>query len=120
MRTSEVLNTAADVLEQRGWVGYDCPGNYDTWGWGENLTGPICIEGGILAALGRPSRFTSIEIERCPAGRAISDYLDRHETCALWRWNDVEGRTAAEVIEVLRACAVIEAAREQRPAEVSA
>jgi hypothetical protein len=34
----------------------------------------------------------------------------------LWGWNDRGSRTAAEVIEVLRACAVIEAAREEQDA----
>ena len=75
--TSEVLNRAADLIEERGWT-------QGTQGW-----------------------------------KVDGAFLDTDEP---WKWNDTRGRTASEVIEVLRATAVIEAARETEAAhaEVSA
>jgi hypothetical protein len=122
MNTSEVLNTAADLLEERGWR----PGD---WG-GPGST--LCLEGGILAALGidhfralnQADTMSVFEFWACPAYRAVADHLGmdvsltkgRQPAEPLWQWNDGKGRTAAEVIEVLRACAVIEAAREEQDA----
>lgn len=115
MKTSEVLNRAADLIEERGWT----TGN-------SGFSGPrICLEGGLIAALGMGPRFVDVNLSAlwaCPAYRSVALYLDRDLTIdresllpkePLWRWNDVEGRTATEVIEALRACAVIESAREE-------
>ena len=44
--TSEVLNTAADLIEERGWTHIgesDAP-------WGDGADGPLCLECGVLAA----------------------------------------------------------------------
>ena len=120
MQTSEVLNRAADLIEERGWG-----------------TGPRsimseeapCLMGAIFAAeFGRPAESEMEGISRvssCPAGVALHDYLQDRDASIrgphfLWRFNDAAGRTASEVIEVLRACAVIEASREREAAEVSA
>lgn len=122
--TSETLNKAADLIEERGWrVG---PG-----GWGYGGT-PLCLEGGIIAALGFKG-FGDVELRldeffTCPAYRAVSDYLglDPSLTPAgtpvnpLYRFNDKKGRTQAEVIATLRAAALIEAAKENQWVEVSA
>ena len=120
MHTSEVLDTAADLIEERGWL--QGPGGWDGY-VADNQR--LCLEGGIMAALGitdeRPgSLYGSGEV--CPAYAAVASYLDKPERPGLsaeipndswlWHWNDSEGRTAAEVIEVLRAAAVIEAAKE--------
>ncbi|HJR88945.1 MAG TPA: hypothetical protein VJ782_02165, partial [Aeromicrobium sp.] len=52
------------------------------------------------------------------AKRAVEAYLNladipvAHGGRYLWNWNDQPGRTASEVVEVLRATAIIEAAKE--------
>lgn len=124
MKTSVVLNKAADLIEERGW-------GTGTWA----TTGPLCIEGAIAAARGdflNGGRAAS----SCNAVRAIETYLAR---TSVFLWNDdlyhdrvrelidivdhpaehfneikaqaqVEGQ--AKVIAVLRATALIEAAKE--------
>lgn len=109
---SNTLNLAADLIEKRGWArGYAA--------WGTTLPGgALCLEGGILAAIGHP---VDPEATRpwfhgpgaCPAYDAVCDYLDRPHDTMLWPFNDDPERTASEVIEVLRAAALIESAREQ-------
>ena len=108
--TSEVLYRAADLIEERGWVRdggwvmYDEPGS------------PVCIEGAIQAAAGFPAMMCGgtyrirAAVTACPAYRAVCAYLG--DPVELYHWNDREDRTASEVVEVLRAVAVIEAARE--------
>lgn len=122
MNTSEVLNRAADLIELRGWM--------HGQGWNEGEDGrPLCLEGAIMAALGvtvdpfdEESFITLSEFELCPAYRAVQGYLGTD--VQLYRWNDAfigsTRRTAAEVIEVLRAAAVIEQAKEAAPVEVGA
>lgn len=119
MNTSEVLYRAADLIEERGWGQ-----GADTWAdHGQGL----CLEGGILAASGADLGFTDPEFLGCPAYRSVLRYLEDRFAFEfsrvqyagdprLWDWNDEKGRTAAEVIEVLRAAAVIEAARESENA----
>jgi hypothetical protein len=121
--TSEVLNRAADLIEERGWA--------HGRGWTDGGTGePLCVEGAIGAALGVGEEFT--KVWGCPAAHAVKDYLGIE--LPLFLWNDklridfwgAGGMAEAEVlakrhvVEVLRAAAVIEAAREQKMAEVSA
>ena len=122
MNTSEVLNRAADVIEERGWTqGGDS--NDQPW------DGPngVCLEGGIAAAAGLDRRFGGFPdlYNGCPAYEAVVSHLGLNPMPkrggapimdAVWQWNDKPGRTASEVIEVLRACAVIEAAREEQDA----
>jgi hypothetical protein len=118
MNTSEVLNTAADLIEERGWT-------TGTSGWASS--GPLCTEGAICAAMGIEFDAVDVDFTECPAYLAVMDHLGDAVPCAstdpekvpvLWAWNDecdLRGkdlRTASEVIEVLRATAVIEAARE--------
>lgn len=123
MNTSEVLNRAADEIERRGWVG---PGDFpeDNWGGGANSSAPLCLEGGILAALGMGSSDQETAwLKGCSAYGAVKSYLVESDALdkksPLYFWNDEWERTATEVVEVLRAVAVIEAAREQQPAGVS-
>ena len=121
--TADVLNRAADLIEERGWV----RGN-----WGTHAAAPLCLEGGILAALGQ--RFASVDLQdlwECPSYRAVADYLALPYTRepgenlateeALWAWNDENTRTASEVIETLRAAAAIEQAKHdaEQPATVA-
>ena len=120
MNTSEVLNRAADLIEERGWV-------RGSKGWGIfRDDSPLCLEGGILAALGVKWDDVDLsEFVECPAYRAVESYLGidfdpNGDLIEIWQWNDEDQRTANEVIEVLRACAVIEASREREAVEVSA
>lgn len=126
--TSETLNIAADLIESRGWAGRDLKAE-DPWGGGARGTAPICLEGGIIAALGielpplgrggNAARNAILnKVPSCPAFVAVKDYLGLPGS--LYMWNDDRSRAAHEVIEVLRATALIEAAREREAAEVSA
>lgn len=124
MKTSEVLDKAADLIEERGWRQGE--------GWISTRTrddSTLCLEGGVMAALGlRPEFVTAHSLQPllgCPAYAAVADYLDLdhgfHDDIPeprepLYRWNDRKSRTATEVLEVLRAAAVIEAAREEQDA----
>lgn len=122
MTTSEVLNRAADLIEERGWAGQGTPRPEGFWHPEAGSSHPVCIEGALNAVLGERQKW------ECPAWRAVATYLaDRpdvviHAASGLpivWAWNDRPGRTASEVIEVLRACAVIEQSREREAAEVT-
>ena len=108
MKTSEVLNRAADLIEERGWT------QGEGWPDAEDDVTGLCLEGGIMAAAGFGFNDYT-KFVRCPAYLAVENYL-AHETRFPFTWNDRDGRTAAEVIEVLRACAVIEQAREEQDA----
>lgn len=122
MLTSEVLNKAADLIEERGWGQ-----GPNTWG-DEPTEHTLCVEGGILAAMGGEFEHFDPAFVTCPAYRAVRSHLEgRYEfLCGLdqggrlWDWNDDSDRTQAEVIEVLRAAAAIEQAREAQPAVVTA
>lgn len=122
--TSDVLNKAADLIEERGWA-------FGTGWLGTEEPGGLCVEGAIQAA-------TGVAVGpgyRCPAYFAVATHLEQF---VLFTWNDnlpwdatngfrwVGGtkESATEfgksrVIEVLRACAVIEASREREAAEVA-
>lgn len=119
--TSEVLNRAADLIESRGWV-------QGSAGMIIATDSPLCLQGAIGAAAGMAespdARHSSgapvydyLVTQTCPAGDAVRAYLGYGKP---WMWNDHHERTATEVIEVLRAVAVIEAAREESRAEVTA
>lgn len=123
MNTSDVLNEAADRIAEAGWQS-------GAMGW--TGSGGLCLEGGLVAALGIDDPSVSEEVHAefraCPAYQAVLRYLaddpalvhkedDRPE---LWRWNDAEGREQTRVVEVLRAAAVVEAARESDVAGVVA
>ena len=108
MKVSETLNKAADLIEERGWA-------QGSAGWAESESG-LCLEGGIQAATGMLSHTG---ITECSAYRAVWNHLRTDSRWGFFRtnlfdWNDVGGRTANEVIEVLRACALIESAREEQ------
>jgi len=125
MLTSEILNRAADLIEERGWTVGD-------WGLGDDHSMPLCLEGGIAVASGN-NLIGSVLLEKCPAARAVHEYLLLADDEQLWEWNDrsmsycarvgvpfggSDDRTAADVIEVLRAAAVVEQAREAERAQL--
>ena len=123
-KTSELLNRAADEIQKYGWTtGED--------GWFRDKNAGLCLEGGILAAMGlefgvgNPEDFWA-----CPAYNAVADYLGLEQgwdgSREVWRWNDgaivsphAGVATAEKVIEVLRGAAMVEEAKE-RAAEVAA
>lgn len=111
METSEVLNNAADLIERDGW----------TQGNEGMLVArvPHCLEGAIAAASGlkswveshRGPLYRNHDVKVCPAGKALGEYLG--SDMPAWAWNDQRHRTAIEVVALLRAVAVVEAAREE-------
>lgn len=115
-RTSTILNKAADLIETRGWV------QADGWAYSPADDNSLCLEGGIMAAVGFTGGQDRRIFKACPAYRAVWDYLtDDHWKGApfrtdLYDWNDAQARTKDEVIEVLRAAALIESAREEQNA----
>jgi hypothetical protein len=113
MKTSEVLDLAADEIESRGWT--------RGTGWNFDDHAPLCLEGGIMAAMGirlpKEADWGNSVLESlatCPAYKAVADYLnyDKH----LWMWNDdlviFSTTPAQQVVETLRAAAAVERARE--------
>ena len=124
---SDTLNTAAYLIQIRGWGQ-----GPSTWGDAEAQS-RLCIEGAITAAAGVPMLTIQLSeddapsmtpsrtaLEACPAYRAVHDYLQHREFSPLYIWNDQAGRTQEQVIEVLRAAAGIEEAKERKATEVEA
>ena len=117
------LSTAADLIDARSWAGRgDQP---DPWGGGAATAAPLCMEGALLAASGvslpafdgtlasfhaRDALLTALASS--PAYRAVAEFLNLSPGRRLSDWNDAEGRTAVEVVAVLRATALVESARE--------
>jgi hypothetical protein len=89
MKTSDVLNKAADLIEERGWL-------QGIHGLGTDRG--LCMEGGILAALGRSRDDCAFRGSqyggRCPVYNAVMEHLGRADYTEkpLWRWNDAEER----------------------------
>lgn len=134
MRTSEVLNKAADLIEQHGWATGSAAWNH---GFGEDQK--LCLEGGIMAAMGmefgQPYVVDGEDVgvltglKACPAYAAVESYLVEAGELPitaegvpdeLWTWNDKRADTAERVIEVLRATALLEAIKENNNVEVTA
>lgn len=121
MSTSEILNRAADLIERYGWTHIKDDPNDNPWGGAGK---PMCIEGGILSAMGLEPLDSGLGDENdyiltnCPAYKAVQEYLGNDHR--LYRFNDAEGRTAREVIEVLRGAALVESVKESNNVEVKA
>lgn len=120
MNTSEVLDRAADEIERRGWS--------QGTGWfpRSDESTPVCAEGALRLAcgfgggVGLDGAWFDLASKRA-ACDALSAYLtDRFPECINqvtgavipFSWNDARSRTQAEVIEVLRAAAMVERTRE--------
>lgn len=115
MNTSEILNRAADLIEEKGWA--QAGGWYGEEKYGGSAGGKLCLEGGIQAAMNLPMGGKNDMIfHTCPAFQSVREYLRHTMFYAPFAWNDRPERTAEEVIEVLRACALIEASREEQDA----
>jgi hypothetical protein len=114
LQTSEVLDLSADAIQSRGWI--------QSKGWNAVGGGPVCLEGGIMAALGMTWQNTDLpdsdeefaELSACPAYVAVKEYLGDvlGEHYSLFNWNDMSVRTAEEVVEVLRSAAAVERVKE--------
>lgn len=117
MNTSEVLDKAADLLEEKGWQ--------RGFGWWDQGHG-LCVEGAIAAAIdfkpnpGTESRSTAISraVNACPAGVAVHDYLTVRGEMPdpegpLWKWNDDHGDRQS-VIAALRGAAAAERDKENQ------
>lgn len=79
MNTSEILNKAADLIEERGWVGIDRDLGGDLWGGGASSDAPVCIEGGIVAAMGWDYEALGDiagDLNACPAYVAVQEHLN--------------------------------------------
>lgn len=116
-KTSEILNRAADEIQKYGWT-------IGSKGWYREEGVGLCVEGGILAAMGYQTadithtpEFTEA-FRSCPAYQAVQDYLDHSQ--ALYEWNDGLANTGEHVIEVLRGAALVEAAKEQAALDANA
>ena len=115
MKTSEVLYAAADNLEENGWT---------RWLRGMNLEGPHCLMGAIghaiqadtfVSSADGVTRYSYDTVLKTPAATAFAEHIGIDLGLLpdpLFGWNDESGRTATDVVEALRACAVIQAARE--------
>ena len=125
MRTSEILDLAADVIERRGWVN---GGEYEVEDpWGKDGVSPVCLEGALLAVV---KSTNTVTLRDCPAYVAMSEYLDMRPAnhdfygatrrVPIYEWNDEEGRTANEVIEALRGAAAVERVKEEALVAVQA
>lgn len=113
MNTSEILNQAADYIEEYGWV--QCGGWYPLW------EEPACLEGAMRVVT---MQHTGEDIFTAPADSkwgplyarakaAMRNYLGVGNP---WVWNDEIGRTEEEVIEALRAAALMEEVKEGKAA----
>jgi hypothetical protein len=101
MNVGEALNKAADLIERDGWYG----------GGGSSRAGAACASNAISWANGNAYSPAHLALIRYIGGVGLTDVFD---------WNDASERTAAEVVEVLRACAVVEEARESALVSVDA
>lgn len=119
MATSDVLYKAADLIDFDGWHqgGYAPDQTED----GTSMEGlPACALGALYKAAGKPLVWsTSVACWVGHGDLAAIDVLAGHVGSYVPYWNDKNGRTAEEVIEALRAAAVIEAAREEAPARTA-
>lgn len=100
------LEKAAELIESRGWA------NGAGWPNPADQTAPLCLEGGIMAALGinvvsnldegDPIGF----LAKCPAYRTVKDHLGtQYPIDRVWAWNDRPERTVEQVTELLRTVA---------------
>lgn len=98
MKAYEILNKAADLLETNGW----CHGYY------KDMDGNLCAAGATYEA----DHSGSVD-----ADHVLLEYVSTQRDIpwpSVEAWNDTPGRTPEEVIEAMRAAAVIEQARTEK------
>lgn len=107
----DVLERAADLLEEFGW----CQGSggmpWEEWQKGQRVSGPYCLLGAIGTALQDMHGHDYWTVQSPGKSRygAAADLLGCRDPKRVWMWNDYPTRTAAEVVSYLR-----HAAREAR------
>jgi len=106
VNTSDILNRAADLIDERGhWKGWYCGPN-----------GQLCARGAMYIAAGvvPPSEPEGVWSGDCDheAVNAATKRLDAHVGVLTERWNDLDATTAADVTDALRGAA--EAARAEQ------
>lgn len=93
--TADVLNRAADLLES------------GEWGWcqgGARIGDGLCMLGAVAAAVGRVPAGKGIDLDHDARYVAAREALAANNS-GLGTWNDVLGRTKAEVVARLREAA---------------
>lgn len=102
MNTADILDKAADLIDQRGLAK----------GWFCGPGGTLCAAGGIYAALGAEPQPAGVDYEGWPGwnvsliqpyDRAWTALYEHLGGCGIGSWNDV--RTKEEVVTTLRAAA---------------
>lgn len=88
---ADILTQAADLLEERGW----CQNR------AEDRDGHFCAVGALDAALGVVEPYLTLGGLFSEAVRALRAHIGTSVVC----WNDAPGRTADEVIGLLRRAA---------------
>lgn len=111
MLTSEILDKAADVIEQRGWWrgAYKQPG-------ADVRTCPVCVLGAINVVTGsQPDAESGFKVpcSASAAANALAEHLELRPDGDLIDalgnyWNDHEAEDAAQVIRDLRSAAASE------------
>lgn len=111
LKTSEVLDLAADKIEENGWR------TGGGW-WPTHGRQELCLEGGLIAALGlTPEELDPDDTDQwlgfqsCPAYQAVRNHIGT--TKSLWSWNDSQN-TKERVLEALRGAAEAERQKEQQ------
>lgn len=106
MKTSEVLDKAADVIERNGWFQ---GGFIDLSAEKPKGEEPCCVLGALsIAEHGDPMKSGSGRVEAVLIDRLDLDVDEADEDYPLGYWNDEPGRTAEEVVRELRAAAASE------------
>lgn len=91
MRTWEVINSAAALIERRGW----CQGQM------VDAKGCLCLIGGLKEVV-----ETLPFLEQKPAFIKARDAIQNHlNDFALDKWNDAPERTQKDVVMAMRLCA---------------
>jgi hypothetical protein len=97
VNTAEILNKAADVIDERGWT----QGEY------ENCAGGVCARGAIFVAVGLnplAAAFGS-DSAACSDAEYTSVRFRNWLGVMISGWNDDSGRTPEQVTSALRECA---------------
>lgn len=94
---ADVLDAAADYIERHGWLqGQSWLGEWPNLAY---RSGPVCASGAIRVAV-RPDGKWSNTAQS--ALQVLENYLDAYAA----QWNDIPGRTRAEVVQALRDAAI--------------
>jgi hypothetical protein len=121
METCDVLNKAADYIEEVGW-------SKGPNSWKAKDGGGVCIEGALWSAVGHSNSM--VDLWKHPAYQAVVEHLGGPPnprpqfllapSVSLWFWNDYKAESQEQVVGVLRAAALIEQAKQPAQETVNA